>query len=134
MRKQCAVCLAEFEAKRAAARYCSERCRKRAQRQPNDRFAKMPAQAVPDALHGLRDAVQAELATAGRLDSSGGQAALILAERIGAGGESGTALAALVKQLHVTLAEVAKDARPAGDPVEDELRAARDRKRALTGS
>jgi hypothetical protein len=34
MRKTCAMCPTDFEAKRPSAKYCGERCKKRAQRQP----------------------------------------------------------------------------------------------------
>jgi hypothetical protein len=140
VRKQCAVCPAEFEAKRASARYCSERCRKRAQRSPGRKGAAQAGQApAPPAgpeLGGLTAATEAKLAAAGRLDGPEGQAALILAARIDLSpfsAETGAAVAALVRQLHATLAQALAGAEEKGDPVEDELRAARERRRALAG-
>jgi hypothetical protein len=140
VRKQCAVCPAEFEAKRASARYCSERCKKRAQRSP-DRAAAPSPRKVPElpaglAADSLLAATAAKLAAAGRLDGPEGQAALILAARIGLSpfsAETGASVAALVRQLHATLAEALAGAKESGDPVEDELRAARERRRALAG-
>jgi hypothetical protein len=125
VRKVCAVCPAEFEAKRAAARYCSERCKKRAQRQPGRRPERHVAVSG-----GVVAAVEAELAAAGRLGSSAGQSALVLARRIDAGdAETVAGLAAAVKQLGATLADAVKDGRVRVSPL-DELRAVRERKRA----
>ena len=141
VRKQCAVCPAEFEAKRASARYCSERCKKRAQRAPDrTAAAAQPGKApgLPAALApgGLTAATTAKLDAAGRLDGPEGQAALILACRIDLSpfsAETGASVAALVRQLHATLAEALAGATKTGDPVEDELRTARERRRALAG-
>ena len=142
VRKQCAMCPAEFDAKRASARYCSERCKKRAQRAP-DRPAvppgTVPAPPAPPAgpaLGGLTAATEAKLAAAGRLDGPEGQAALILAARIDLSpfsAETGAGVAALVRQLHATLAEALAGAKTKHDPGEDELRKARERRRALAG-
>jgi hypothetical protein len=117
-----------FEAKRQAAKYCSPRCRVRANRQPKTAaHAAVSVSAVPA---GVVAAVEAELAAAGRVDSSAGQSALALARRIDAGdAETGAGLAALVKQLGATLAAAVKDGRSRVSPL-DELRTARERKRA----
>lgn len=132
-------CDVTFEAKRAAAKYHSERCKKRAQRSPAGAAvprrgspAKPPAPvAVPGSLPvhpGLIAATEAQLDAAGQLDSPAGQAALVLAARIENGeAETGNAVAAMVRQLHATLAEALKDAPAAADPV-DELRARREQK------
>jgi hypothetical protein len=78
----------------------------------------------------LAAATQAELDRAGRLGSAVGQAALALARRIDASqGETGSALAALVREHRATLAEAVKDAEVAADPL-DELRNRRERKLA----
>jgi hypothetical protein len=144
VRKQCAVCPAEFEAKRASARYCSERCKKRAQRSPDRTAAAAQPGKAPElpgglaelAAGGLLAATEAKLSAAGRLDGPEGQAALILAARISMSpfsAETGASVAALVRQLHATLAEALAGAKRTGDPVEDELRTARERRRALAG-
>jgi hypothetical protein len=141
VRKQCAVCPAEFEAKRASARYCSERCKKRAQRSPDRQAGAQPGRAAEPpaglaAPGGLTAATAAKLAGAGRLDGPEGQAALILAARIDLSpfsAETGASVAALVRQLHATLAEALAGAKRTSDPVEDELRTARERRRAIAG-
>jgi hypothetical protein len=71
--------------------------------------------------------VRAELAAAGRVDSWQGAAALDLARTIESDGTQPNAKAALVKQLHATVAEAVKGAVVAGNPV-DELRARRVRR------
>jgi hypothetical protein len=132
VRKQCAVCSEPFEAKRNTAKYCSKRCNVRAARQPKPKAALAPAQAqdVPSLLL----ATLAELEQAGRQASASGVAALVLAARVDAGGgETGAGLAALAREHAARLADALENVEPSGDPVEDELRAARERKRAIAG-
>jgi hypothetical protein len=131
------MCPTEFEAKRAAAKYCSERCKKRAQRKPGGvRTAKVvelpaePASEPAPVVGSVAAATLAELDHAGRLETAVGQAALALARRIDhAGAETGASLAALARQHLATLAEAVKNAKQAADPL-DELRGRRERKLA----
>jgi len=124
-----------FTAKRSAAKYCGDTCRKRAQRNPGK---VRPAEVLPlspgpadDSAPGrLAAATLAELEAAGRADSAVGQAALALARRIdSASGETGSALAAMVREHRAALAEAVRDGKRAADPL-DELRARRERKSA----
>jgi len=126
MRKQCAACLAEFETKRAAAKYCGDRCRQRAHRQP----AVPGVPAVPVAGDGVEAATLAELQLARKDASAGGLAALALARRIDAAdGETGAGLASLVREHRAALADATRDG--TGKPRKtDELKARRDRKLA----
>jgi hypothetical protein len=144
MRKSCASCGTEFEAKRAAAKYCGDRCRQRVHRRPDQaKTAELlpvppePKSRADDSAPGpsLYDlgpvtlATLAELEDAARASSSAGQAALALAQRIDRGyAETGSAFASLVRQHGVTLAEAVRGAAKAADPL-DELRARRERKR-----
>ncbi len=79
----------------------------------------------------VEPATVAVLAAAGRTETPSGQSALALARRIdGSGQESGAGLASLVREHRAALADALRDvAVVAVDPV-DELRAARERKRA----
>jgi hypothetical protein len=145
MRKTCAMCPTVFDAKRPSAKYCSEKCKKRAQRQPGGvkaaKVVPLPPEAtsepadeplVPPAGGSVTAATVAKLEAAGRLDSPEGQTALALARRIDAGAaETGSSLAALARQHLATLAEAVKNAAAKADPL-DELRARRERK--LAGS
>lgn len=130
MRMQCAACSAEFEAKRKTAKFCSARCRVRANRQlaPAREPAPQPVPVDPDA--ELWVATLAELTAAGRAASAPGVAALILARRIdAAAAEPGGGLAALVKQHAVSLTEALKGGVAEVNPL-DELRSRRERKRS----
>lgn len=140
MRKTCEVCPTEFEAKRASAKYCSERCKKRAQRRHGGGMAAkvlpLPAELTseptptPAVVGSVAAATMAELASAGRPETAVGQAALALARRIDhAAAETGSALAALVREHRAALAEAVRDAEGKADPL-DELQARRGRKLA----
>jgi hypothetical protein len=134
MWKSCAVCTSQFEAKRAAAKYCGQTCRQRAHRRPEAASESMVVETQDEAAGepatGLvTAATSTELETAGRLDSALGQAALALARRIDRGdAETGSSLAALVRQHRETLADAVHDAQRDADPL-DELRSRRERKR-----
>jgi hypothetical protein len=68
---------------------------------------------------GLLEAVRAELAAAGVVGGHAGQAALLLAERIEFGQDSGSAVAVMVRQLHESMARALVTQEPAAaDPVE----------------
>jgi hypothetical protein len=132
VRKQCAVCQVPFEAQRAAAKYCSPRCRVRATRArsagqgDSAGGVAVPLPAVPA---GVEAAVGVELAAAGRTATSAGQSALALARRIdGGAGEPASGLAAMVRELRATLADAVKDGQSVANPL-DELRARRERSR-----
>jgi hypothetical protein len=135
VRVQCAMCPTVFDAKRLTAKYCSTRCRTRASRagmaaprQPVVRGA-ASAQDGLGGQDGVEAAAAAELATAGRTASPSGQSALALARRIDAGVDSGAAMASMVRELRVALADALRDAAVAVDPL-DELKAKRDRRAA----
>jgi hypothetical protein len=129
VRKKCASCGKPFEAKRATAKYCGDRCRQRKHRKP-DAPSELPAPVDIGVTAGVTATTQAALERADRADSPAGQAALALARRIDAGSaETGSALASMVRQHGVTLAEALRNATIEADPV-DELRARRDRKLA----
>ena len=86
--------------------------------------------AVPDGgFLTVVDATRAVLTNAGRLNTPMGAAAMVLAEHIDDGEQSGSALSSMVKQLSAAIAEATANAKTEMNPV-DELRARRDRKRA----
>lgn len=135
MDKRCAVCKRKFTAKRATAKYCGETCRKRAQRggeRPAEADASPdPAPADPDGdlRVGLLAATVSELVKAGRENSPTGQAAILLAYRLErAQADTGSSVAAMVKQHQATLAEALKSADKAS--IVDSLKKRRDAKRA----
>lgn len=129
----CGSCGRGFEAKRATAKFCSERCKKRAQRQgsrPSRDAKAVPAanEAVAPPREGpLLAAAISELSATGRMRTAGGVAALALANRIDQAGplETGSAYAALVKEFRAALAAAMAGAEQAADPI-DELRLRRE--------
>ena len=70
---------------------------------------------------GRWPALWCELEAAGRLDTSAGLAAVVLAQRIAAGEDTGAGIAAMVKQLGATMADALRGVAVEGDPL-DELR------------
>jgi hypothetical protein len=125
LRKQCTICSAEFDTKRKATKYCSDRCRQRAHRQPKpEPAAQMPAD--PDS--ELWTATLGELTEAGQVASASGQAALLLARRLDSQlTETGSSVAAMVREHRAALADALKGAKAEVNPL-DELRARRERK------
>lgn len=124
--RECDVCGGAYVAKRPSSRFCGDRCRKRAQRQP--RTADAPPVSAPAAVEGgVLGQVTAELGEVGRLDSTLGQIAVAIATRM-AGFETGAGLAALSKELRAVMGEALGGAVTVADPV-DELRSRRDLKR-----
>jgi hypothetical protein len=134
--KVCALieCSAVFEAKSAKARFHSAACRKRAHRMPpqacrppEPKAAKQtppPAPeppAVPDAepvIGQLETLARAELEQAARLETTLGQAVIVLARRIDRGLDTGPGLASLVKQLEATLGKAVANSKTRKGPVE----------------
>lgn len=150
MQIKCAVCGDSFMPKRATAKYCGDRCRKRAQRSPRkDAEASTPAlTVVPEpestgedvhtAMTGLPSAYEAtlkQLTTAGRLDTALGAAALIAAFRLDQAvysADTGSGVKALIDAHRQALAEATKNAEKADDPVA-KIRAAAALKLVATG-
>lgn len=111
--KSCASCGKSFEAKRATAKFCSERCRKRAQRGGNGgtvvALGLVPPAAREDERSGpgpLETAARTELDSVGRAETLAGGVVLALARRIDNAGpdDTGSGFAALTKELRASLA------------------------------
>lgn len=111
--RTCEVCGVEFEGT-SRARFCGGTCRKR-----NHDRGQTPG--TP----GLSEQVRRELERLGRMDSLEGAQALQVAERMESPTESGSAVAALSRDLSRLIQAV----RASSAPVEDEVGSAR-RKRA----
>ncbi len=131
MQRECDACGRAYTATRPSSRFCGGTCGKRSQRAT---ATGMPLRAAtPDDLGAppslLVEVVSRELDEVGRLGSVAGQMAVLLAQRIASRRETGSATAALAKQLHVTMTEALGGVAKAADPL-DEIRARRDRKRS----
>ena len=103
MRATCAHCGEPMEAASSRKRFCSTTCRVRAHEAAKVTPLQRSERSQPAGR--VADAVRAELKRVGRESSSLGASALLLAERIDAGKEPGSALAALNRELRATLAE-----------------------------
>lgn len=107
--KTCAGCGETFNAQRNA-RNCPA-CR------GAETLAPVPA-------GGVLAATRAQLDTIGRIDTPLGATALVLAGRLDAGADPGSAMAAMAKELRGIMSELLAGAPAVSDPV-DELRARR---------
>ncbi len=117
VQRRCERCGKAFTARNSRARFCGNVCRSEAHR------GKAVA-LVPQPKTGLTESLVAELETAERLSTTLGQAALAIASRIDAGGETGAAIASLSRELRALRSEVLADVAPKGSKVEtmrDEL-------------
>ncbi len=122
--RTCAACGDSLEGRPAKTRFCDATCRKRASRRPDE----APGTFEPDG-GGLLDALRRELEAAGRLDTALGQQALALAVKLSSPFDTGSAMAAVSRELRAVREEALRGAEQAADPL-DELRLRRDAKRA----
>lgn len=139
MMRDCDVCGETYEAKRRTSRYCSTRCRTKASRAggvPRGvvKMPKAPA-SQPDSPEplthsgvggegGVTGATREALEAAGREATPLGQACIALARRLDdPGTDTGSAMAAVAKQLEAMLASATKGATStaAPDQLRDEL-------------
>jgi hypothetical protein len=143
---RCDVCGTTYTARRASARFCSERCKKRAQRngragQPSPqggapREAALVALPQPEPAGAGEVTASAEqaLREAGRMATWEGRAALAIAQRIDASGaDSGSSYAALHRELRSAMEAAMKGVGAQKSAVQqrrDELAARRARTRA----
>ena len=111
------VCGVKFDARNPRAKYCSDRCRKRAQRGGEVVTLPMPAREEPPAELDM-----------GGIETPMGQACLAIARRIDQPGpDTGSALAALVARLESSLATATRGAGATSAPnaLRDQLAARR---------
>lgn len=138
--RNCDKCGREYTFQRRTSKYCSQTCRNAAMMQRRRLGASAQPrppralQVVDDQAHvgatTLTEATLVELAAVGREATALGLAALALARRIDhAHGETGSALASMVKAHREALAAATADVAVEVDPL-DEMRRRRDAKRA----
>jgi hypothetical protein len=122
MERRCDVCGVEYEAKRPNSRFCGDTCRKRAQRNPS--LVSSPPDDVPGDDGEVTRSTSARLVALDVVDEPLAAVALALARRLDSPRETGSAVAALGKQLAVMLDDLERRGKRAADPL-DELRARR---------
>jgi hypothetical protein len=117
MKVSCAACGKPFDAQRKTARYCGPACRKRKQRRGAAIETLPPPVEVPSG--SLADTVRDELTSAGRLNTALGAQAVRLAERMESPFDTGSAIAALSRELRAVMTEALQDASRAVDPLDE---------------
>lgn len=123
--RSCRACGATLEGD-PRKRYCGDACRKRGSRGATVTDIRQEPLTVAAATH-------AALEQAGRLDSPAGSSAMVLAAKLDRGGDTGSAVAALVRELRATMVDALANAEVAEDPV-DELRRKREERQSRAGS
>jgi hypothetical protein len=121
------ACRTSYEAKRSTSKFCSDDCRVR--NASESKVVDLPASADAPPEASVAAAVRAELDTAGRVDTTLGQAALRLAARIDGGGDTGAGMASLSRELRATMDAALRNAAKSADRL-DELAARREQKAA----
>jgi len=120
-RCQAPGCSVDLSGKSSTAKFCSDRCRKRVQRNP-------AAKAARKRSGTLAKTVRAELTRVRAQNTVPGQLAIDLAKQIDRGEIAGAAMAGAARQLDALVDKAAAAGRSADvDPI-DELRARRERK------
>lgn len=115
MSRKCETCRKPFESARAAKRFCSDTCRKRAARGQVIQIEAGRPKASSGSAGSVAVATSGELEQLAASDSMLGRTALALAQRIDVGNETGAATAALARELRATMeAAEAKFGQPAG--------------------
>lgn len=116
----CAVCGEVFEAARSTARYCGDRCRQQAKRASGSPAGAHVVTAGPRIVAVTRSEVE----RLGKTDTVLGQQALELAERLVSRKDTGSAIAAVSRELDRVMLRLQSGAAQA----EDQLASARRRR------
>lgn len=128
MERACDSCRQKYEARRPSSRFCGPTCRQRARRGMKPAvIGSAPPPPDPDVVPPLVARVIRDLDTAGRLDTTPGQQAVLLATRLSSPHETGASVASMNRELRATMAEALQGTAKAADHV-DEVKARRDRK------
>lgn len=134
MSRACDSCGSLYEPLRRTSRYCSGKCRKRAQRSGLAKPQTADRPSAPAASGSLHAAVLAELKDASKDTAALGQACLALARRIdGGASESGSAIAALTRELRASLESALKVPTGSGDLLDELARKRQERLAASSG-
>ncbi len=126
--RTCEACGRGLEGRRPQVRFCDPTCRKRGSRR-----SETPVAAEPLYSGGLVEALRRELESAGRLETALGQQAVALAVKLASPFDTGSAMAAVSRELRAVreaaLGGAGQDASPLSR-ARDELAARRSRRSA----
>jgi hypothetical protein len=127
MSKLCGACGRELPTRQR--KWCDETCRKRGQRAGvAGSVSEMPVKPGR-----VEKATRSQLEAADRLDTPAGASALVLAAKLDRGGDTGSAIAALVRELRSALVDALEDVTSSMDPV-DRLQQQRLKRQQRAGS
>ena len=120
MRVTCQSCRKRFTAQRSTARYCSGKCAKREQRAEAAATASQTAKATAGPVGRVGAAVEADLDAAGVLGTPAGAQAMQLARRLDlSAGDTGSAMAAVSRELSKVLEEAKRKTGAQVNPVDE---------------
>lgn len=124
----CAQCGEEFEAKRSTAKFCGARCRQQSRRA-------MPAvelEPTDEGLPRILVVTRTEVERLKKVDTVLGQQALELAARLASPKDTGSAIAAVSRELDRVMLRLASGAAPAEDQLASARRRRDEKRRAAT--
>lgn len=124
---ECAGCGKEFKAERRSRKYHSDACRKAASRKKADAHEASTSAELPGPT--ITQATYDSLVECKRETTPLGRVALSLALRLDKGVDSGSAMAALAKELRAALQAATVNAAKKSDPI-DELEKQRQKRRS----
>jgi hypothetical protein len=113
MSRTCLACGRSFETNRSTQKFCGATCRVQGHR------AGVSSIVVPAADVSVTSTTLAALTVGGVVETPAGQAALVLARKLDHGGDTGSGIAALVRELRVTVEAAMAEAEVESDPVVD---------------
>lgn len=130
MQRHCDHCGGSYEAKSSNSKFCSRvECKRERERERKRRPALTVASAPGEPIveGAVSAAARSVLTSADRLASPAGSAAIVLAHRIDANADSGSAMASLVREYRAAMTEAMAGVPLAPDRV-DEIRAQREKR------
>jgi hypothetical protein len=137
VRKTCEQCGEDFDAESSRARFCGSTCRGRAHRGESSPVVRVVEPRPGVERRSVRDAVDQALDAAGLLGEWQAAQALDMASAIDGGGASGSALAALHRELRAVMSDVLRGVNDPASRVggmRDELAARRERRGGGVGA
>lgn len=129
--RSCEACGGSLEGTHPSRRFCDDKCRKRGARGAKVTELHGADGTPPATVYG---ATLATLQTADRADTPAGAAALVIARKLDAGGDTGSAVAALTRELRAAVAEAVANATVAGDQIDEIARKREERLRRVGGA
>lgn len=133
LERECEGCGVRYVAKTKRSRFHDERCAERSRKRRKRAGGDVVPIRSSGAVRSTVEVTQRALEEADRLETPDGVAAMRLAEKLDAGGDTGSAMAALSKEYRSTMAAATANIEEEADIVRD-LEQRRGRRLGLVGS